>query len=171
MSQLIIQTKKLLNYKLWVNQLTFDAFSKIPQSELFKERQGTFKNILQTQHHIFVVDHIFQSHLTAARHSYSKRYTDEVPNLHQLQAQQTEIDKWYIEFINTLSEEELVGEIDFNYVVSGKADKMSRNDILHHLVTHNCYHNGHIRDMMYQLPFATDPLTTDYSVFLNSRNP
>ncbi|NRA21523.1 MAG: damage-inducible protein DinB [Oceanospirillaceae bacterium] len=166
-SELREQTKKLLKFKSWVNQLTFTALSKIPHDELLKERQGTFKSILQTQNHIYVVDHIFQSHLTSVSHPYSKRYTDEVPTLSDLQKSQREIDEWYIEYTNILTEEELLCEINFNYVVSGKKDTMSRNDILHHLVTHNCYHNGHLRDMMYHLPFETDPLTTDYNVFLN----
>ena len=137
--------------------------------ERLKERKGTFKSLMHTQHHIYVVDHIFQSHLTGTSHSYTKRYTDEVPDFIDLQVMQNEMDEWYVEYINTLTEAELLAEIDFKYVVSGNKGIMSRNDILHHLVTHNSYHNGHIRDMMYHLPFETDPLTTDYNVFLESR--
>ena len=110
-SELREQTKKLLKFKSWVNQLTFTALSKIPHDELLKERQGTFKSILQTQNHIYVVYHIFQSHLTSVSHPYSKRYTDEVPTLSDLQKSQREIDEWYIEYTNILTEEELLCEI------------------------------------------------------------
>jgi uncharacterized damage-inducible protein DinB len=166
MSALNQQIHKILKFKLWMNELTFSVLAELPETELLQERKGTFKSLIHTQNHIYVVDHIFKSHLTSVNHPYVKRYTDKTPPLNELREMQLDIDKWFIEYTNSLSEKELLNEISFNYVVSGEKDSMSRSDIVHHLVTHNSYHNGHLRDMMYHLSCVTGPLTTDYSVFL-----
>jgi uncharacterized damage-inducible protein DinB len=154
---------KLLKYKLWANEITFSALSKVSEDELYKVRETNFKNILLTLNHVYVVDDIFKSHLLSERHGYLSRNTETCPDFLDLWEQQKAIDQWYIDFFSDLKENCISKVIKFEFV-GGGIGEMSIVEIVFHIVNHGTYHRGFVSDMMYQIPVA--PPGNDLTVYL-----
>ena len=53
--------------------------------------------------------------------------------------------------------------VDFKFV-SGADGRMTRAEMILHVVQHASYHRGYVDDMMYQIP--VEPPSTDLNVFL-----
>ena len=155
--------KMLTHYKSWANDLSFSYVSKLPDSEQNKVRETTFKTMVSTLNHSYVVDAIFQSHLTSTEHAYTARNTPEHPPLLELWEKQKALNAWYIDYVSSVSEEKFFRQIEFEFVGGGKGI-MTPNEIILHLVNHCTYHSGFISDMMYQVP-AIVP-ANDLTVFL-----
>ncbi len=157
------QITKQLRYKAWANTVSFDALSQISVEELEKKRQTTFGSILFTLNHIYVVDDIFKSHLTGESHGYTFRNTESCPTIDVIQALQSQMDQWYLDYAGQLKQETLDQLVSFQYVGGGDG-AMTVYDILQHLVNHGTYHHGFVSDMMYQIPVI--PPANDYTVFI-----
>ncbi len=155
--------RKQLRYKKWANQVSFGALKSIPVSELQKQRETTFGNILFTLNHIYVVDDIFKSHLTGVSHGYTKRNTDHCPTLGEIERLQANMDRWLLDYLEQSSEQQVQELIRFEFIGGGQG-AMTVFDILQHLVNHGTYHHGFVSDMMYQIPVI--PPANDYPVFL-----
>ncbi len=153
----------LTKYKAWTNQLTFSTVSNLPDGEATKPRQTRFGNMVHTLNHVYVIDDIFKSHLLAIPHKYTARNTDTHPPVSVLWEKQKEMDQWYIDYVQHLSEDKFSEIVEFEFVDGGEG-AMSRADIILHVVNHGTYHRGLISDMMYQVP-TTIP-TNDFTVYL-----
>ena len=154
---------KFVKYKVWANEVTFSALSKISNAELYKTRDTNFKNILSTLNYVYVVDDIFKSHLLGEVHSYSSRNTEVCPNFSELWTQQKVIDQWYIGFVSKLEGQSYGEIVTFEFVGGGKGE-MSISEIIFHIVNHGTYHRGFVSDMMYQIP--STPPANDLTVYL-----
>lgn len=157
------ELSKLIAYKQWANQLTFESLSHLPEPELYKERETNFKTIVSTLNHVYVVDDIFKAHLTGTSHGYSARNTDVPLSLSELQHKQQVMDSLYVKFLVSLDESNLDNNITFEFVGGGEGN-MSVSDIVFHLVNHGTYHRGFVSDMMYQVPAI--PPANDLTVYL-----
>jgi uncharacterized damage-inducible protein DinB len=155
--------RMLARYNRWANEVFFKAVSALPPGEPTKPRQTLFKNIVHTLNHNYVIDCIFRAHLEGREHGYNARNTVEPPALDVLWDAQREIDSWYVEWSDRMSESELDEKISFTYVGGGDG-VMTRDQILMHLVNHTSYHRGFAADLFYQIP--AKPPTTDLTVFL-----
>lgn len=153
----------LARYNAWCSEEISRALLELPSEELYKERLTVFKNIILTYHHIFLVDDIFKSHLLGIEHGYTTRTPDQFPSLDVIIENKKTIDEWYISQIESWSESDLAEVINFNYV-GGQPGKMSRAEIILHVVNHSTYHRGMIVAMLYQIPFQ--PPVTDISVYV-----
>ena len=158
--------QKLIQYKNWANDLTFKSAFELPEAELTKPRKTNFGNILHTLNHVFVVDDIFRHHLLGQAHDYTSRNTETSPALAELWRRQQEMDTWYVDHIDGLSEEALSDVIQFTFV-GGGAGAMTREEIFLHIVNHATYHRGFVSDMMYQIPARLQ--ANDFPVFLRDR--
>ena len=141
----------LTHYKAWADELTYSAVAALPEEELTKIRETNFKTILHTLNHVYVVDDIFKAHLTGKTHNYTARNTKESSTLKELTRATKAMDDWYINLANSLTDLELSEIIEFEFVGGGNG-KMSRADIIIHIVNHATYHRGFVSDMMYQIP-------------------
>lgn len=83
--------------------------------------------------------------------------------MEELFAAQREMDNWYVDYANSISDRELGENVEFEFIGSG-AGRMTRRDIILHIVNHTTYHRGHAADILYHLNIS--PPTTDLPVFL-----
>lgn len=157
------KAQMLARYNAWANKLIFDAVAALPAGEATRERQTLFRNMVHTLNHNYVIDRIWQAHLEGRAHGYAARNTEEHPPLAELWRAQQEIDRWYLDWSSKLSAEQLEREVEF-VLVGGNSGRMSRADILLHVVNHTTYHRGFVADLFYQVPAR--PPTTDLPVFL-----
>lgn len=153
----------LTRYNAWANELIFDAVAALPEGEAVKPRRSVFRNIVHTLNHNYVIDRIFQAHLEGRAHGYTARNTAEHPPLAELWRAQQDIDRWYIDWSDAISEAALEEKVRFEFVGGGEG-VMTRGEILQHLVNHTSYHRGFVAQMMYDIPVR--PPTTDLTVYL-----
>jgi uncharacterized damage-inducible protein DinB len=73
-------------------------------------------------------------------------------------------DNWYLDYIAGLNAEQLTEILEFTFV-DGDLGRMSREEILAHLITHGGYHRGAVGRIMAQIAIA--PPRDIYSRFLH----
>ena len=103
--------------------------------------------------HIYVVDRIFMAHLRGEPHGYTATNTPETPALDALRAAARETDRWFVEQAGTLAPAELAETIDFMFT-DGQRGRMSREEMLAHVITHGSYHRGEVGQMLKRLSVA-----------------
>ena len=160
---LVATTKRLIKYKAWANEVTFSAVKSLPEAEATKERQTRFGSMIHTLNHAYVIDRIFKAHLEKKPHFYKARNTETHPTLDELWRSVKIIDRWYINYVFSLSETDLLEIVEFEFVDGGRG-AMSRSEIIIHIVNHGTYHRGFVSDMMYQIPVI--PPANDFTVYL-----
>jgi uncharacterized damage-inducible protein DinB len=155
--------KRLTGYKAWANEITFSAVNSLPEGEAIKERATRFRNMVHTLNHVYVIDCIFKAHLEKTTHPYTARNTEGYPLLEELWQAVKLVDQWYVDYAHSVSEQELLDIVNFQFV-DGGAGMMSRSEIILHVVNHGTYHRGLVSDMMYQVPAV--PPANDLTVYL-----
>ncbi|WP_232443182.1 DinB family protein [Burkholderia ubonensis] len=120
-------------------------------------------DMVHTLNHVYVVDDIFRHHLQGKKHTYTSRNTDHTPAVSDLWKAVQEMDRWYIDLVDTWSDADLAKAVHFEFVGGGEG-VMTREQIVLHVVNHATYHRGFVGDMMYQVPFA--PPSNDLPVFI-----
>ncbi|UEP37630.1 DinB family protein [Burkholderia ambifaria] len=155
--------RMLVRYKCWANGLTFKSVMDLPAGEAFRQRPTRFGNMVHTLNHVYVVDDIFRHHLQGKKHTYTSRNTDHTPAVSDLWKAVQEMDRWYIDLVDTWSDADLAKAVHFEFVGGGEGI-MTREQIVLHVVNHATYHRGFVGDMMYQVPFA--PPSNDLPVFI-----
>jgi uncharacterized damage-inducible protein DinB len=153
----------LLQYKAWANRIAFESVMAIPAEEALKPRVTTFKNMVHTLNHVYVVDDIFRHHLVGRRHSYSARNTELTPPLDELWARMQEMDRWYLDLVRGWQADDVSSMVHFEFV-GGGAGAMTKDEIILHLVNHSTYHRGFVGDMLKQVPYYWP--ANDLTVFL-----
>jgi len=157
------QASMLARYNAWANKLIFDAVAALPAGEATKPRQTLFKNMVHTLNHNYVIDRIFQAHLEGRDHGYGARNTPDHPPLAELWRAQQELDAWYVAWSDRVTPPQLDEVVPFTFVGGGEG-RMTRMQILTHLVVHTSYHRGFVADLFYQVPAR--PPTTDLTIYL-----
>ena len=155
--------RRLTRYNAWANREIFDAVAALPADEATRPRPSLFKNMVHTLNHNYVIDRIWQAHLEGREHGYAARNTPDHPPLGELWRLQQEVDRWYIDWSDRMSDAALEEEISFT-LIGGNRGVMTRGEILLHVVNHTSYHRGFVADLFYQVPAR--PPTTDLPVFL-----
>lgn len=152
----------LFKYKAWTNDELFGALNSLNDSAL------DMHPVIRTLNHIYVADCIFVANLQGTIHSYTATNTPETPNLTDLYLAVQTTDRWYIEYVASLNSEQLMEQIEFSFV-DGDFGKMSRQEMLMHVITHGGYHRGAVGKLLAQ---ATVPPPRDiYTRFLHETEP
>lgn len=159
--------RRLTRYNAWANKEIFDAVAALPGDEATRPRASLFRNMVHTLNHNYVIDRIWQAHLEGRDHGYTARNTPDHPPLAELWRLQQEIDRWYIDWSDRLTDAALDEEVTFS-LIGGNRGVMTRGEILLHVVNHTSYHRGFVADLFYQVPAR--PPTTDLPVFLREQS-
>jgi uncharacterized damage-inducible protein DinB len=155
--------KMLTRYKAWANELIFSMVGELPIEEATRQRATRFGNMIHTLNHVYVIDRVFQAHLQGRRHGYAARNTATHPPLAELLSAVRVLDKWYVDYADAATPEELDRTIHFEFIGGGNG-AMTCHEMLTHVVNHGTYHRGLVADMMYQA--GVTPAATDLPVFL-----
>jgi uncharacterized damage-inducible protein DinB len=122
-----------------------------------------FGSIVRTRNHTYAMDLVWKAHLEGQSHGFLTRRPQECPALSILDEHQSAVDAWSIGYASDLSAEQAGEALDFDFIGGGRG-RMTRQDILYHVVNHSTYHRGHVGDMMYNA--GIHPPTTDLRVYL-----
>jgi uncharacterized damage-inducible protein DinB len=156
--------KSLFQYKAWANENLFFTLKTLDETTHQAERHAAIRIL----NHIYVVDRIFAANLQGISHEHTATNTPETPTIDSLNASVRETDRWYLEYVAALSPQELSENIDFSFV-DGDPGRMSREEILAHIVTHGGHHRGAVGRILAQLSISSP--RDIYSGFLHASEP
>ncbi len=158
----------LFRFKAWSNQELFGSLQKA-ESTLTAE---TLQKAIRTLNHIYVVDGIFRGHLENRPHGYKTTNTDPLPSLDELQLNVADLDTWYVNYSQSVSAQAstqaLSDSIQFQFT-DGDQGRMSREEILLHVITHGANHRGQVGQMIKDANLT--PPRDLYTRFLHSTEP
>jgi uncharacterized damage-inducible protein DinB len=148
----------LFRFKAWANDELLNVLAK-PDAE--RRITGLAIKALS---HSYVVDRIFAAHMRRKTHSYTSANLSELPTLQELSADIRESDQEYIDYVSTLDRTQLAERIDFAFT-DGALGRMSREEMLMHVITHGIGHRGQVSAVM--LLNATVPAKDGFTTYLH----
>lgn len=154
---------QLVAYKQWATHLLHRALEKLPAFERERPRTIGFGSLLRTLHHQYAMDVVWRAHLRGEPHGYRTRDPQECPPFEALVTGQAELDAWYLAYAMAMLPAAADETVPFEFI-GGAPGRMTRTEILLHVVNHATYHRGHIAQMLND--DGIPPPTTDLPVFL-----
>src|SRR5215211_7576056 len=131
-SRTIVDTARTLTrYRMWADQLTFDAVQALPPGEATKERPTLFKTMIGTLNHNYLIDLVWQAHLEGRDHGFQARNVVLHESLSDLWRAQQAINQWYIDWTDRQSTQTLDETVHFTFI-GGERSSMTRGDMLLH---------------------------------------
>ena len=155
--------RSLFGYKSWANRELF-----VLLGGLAPEHADQMHTCIRTLNHIYVVDRIFKAHLSGEARPFDATNTKSTPDLAQLQAEVAATDAWYEQYVAGVSSSGLAEVIDFEFT-DGDSGRMSREEILLHVITHGGYHRGNVGQVLKSISVA--PPRDLYTKFLHQSEP
>jgi uncharacterized damage-inducible protein DinB len=156
--------KSLLAYQAWANDELLESLAGLDPRLHGRERHAA----LRLMNHIHVVSRIFAAHLTGKAHGYDSDNTVATPEPAELRAAAGETDRWYIGYLEAVSERELAEPVGFTFT-DGDKGCMTRQEMLTHVVLHGSYHRGEVGRILADAGL-TPPWDT-YAVHLHRGEP
>ncbi|MDR7333217.1 DinB family protein [Roseateles asaccharophilus] len=105
---------------------------------------------IRTLNHIHTVDRIFAAHLRGEPHGFEASNTAATPTLDELRDSVAEVDGWYVDYVRGLAPEQFEEVLSFRFT-DGDAGRMSREEILAHVIHHGSHHRGNVGMLMKQI--------------------
>jgi uncharacterized damage-inducible protein DinB len=132
------------------------------------EHANALHSAIRTLNHIYVVDRIFRAHLLGEPHGYIDTNTDNTPTLGELHFAAAETDTWYEQYSATITPSQLQESISFRFT-DGDTGRMTREEMLAHIITHGAYHRGNVGQILKSISVA--PPRDLLTKFLHLREP
>jgi uncharacterized damage-inducible protein DinB len=147
--------QRLFRYKAWANDQLLTALAKLGDNSPITTLA------IKALSHAYIVDRIFLAHLQGIDHAFNSVNLTQMPSLHSLSDDIRASDQEYLEYIWDLSCDSLRQEVDFAFT-DGARGRMSREEILMHVIIHGAGHGGQVSAVMLlnSVPPATDGFTT-----------
>lgn len=147
----------LFRYKAWANDDLLTVLARL----------GAWRRLTLTRlaikalSHSYVVDRIFAAHLQRKAHPYTSANLSELPTLDDLAADIRRSDQEYIKYVSGLDRDALAERVDFVFT-DGVPGRMSREEMLMHVINHGTGHRGQVSALMLlnAVPPAKDGFTT-----------
>lgn len=129
----------LFRYKASANRELFASLAALEVEVQTPE----YRAALRVLNHAYIVDCIFVANLQKRVHCYSASWAAKAPALGELSNAVREIDQWYLDYIPQLTSDALEEVLTFAFT-DGAPGRMSREEMLAHVVTHGGYHRGEV---------------------------
>jgi uncharacterized damage-inducible protein DinB len=149
---------RLFQHKAWANDRLLSALAELG------EESAVTQLAIKALSHSYVVDRIFAAHLRRTDHSYSSANPSDMPALVDLSADMRCSDREYVDYVSGLDCDDLAERIDFTFT-DGAAGRMSREEMLMHVITHGAGHRGQISAVM--LLNSLSPVRDGFTTYLH----
>jgi len=148
----------LFEHKAWCNRGLVAALRAAP-AEADRRQMAV---ILFTLDHTSIVDQIFKARLTGVEHGFAAVVAQSFPELEALGRTLAETDAWYLDYAGRVTPQALAEEVEFTFVADGEPGRMTRGEILAHVITHSASHRGGVGKMLegLQVRGASDMMTS-----------
>lgn len=159
----IVTLKSLFAYKAWADTELLALLATLPST-----RAEQLRTCVRTLNHIHVVDRLFRAYLSQEPRPFDATNTKETPTLEQLAREVTTTDAWYVEYVANLAEPELSEVVAFTFT-DGDTGRMTREEILLHVLTHGGYHRGNVGQVLKSI--SVNPPRDLYTKYLHVSEP
>ncbi|KQW35130.1 DinB family protein [Rhizobacter sp. Root404] len=156
--------QSLFRQKATISQAFFDVVGQLDAEAHATERHA----IVRLLNHIHVVDRIFAAHLRGEAHGYAATNTPETPELDALREAVRASDQGYLELVDALTPPQLAQAVDFAFT-DGQHGRMTREEMLGHVLTHGSYHRGEVGQMLKRI--AAAPPRELFTAYLHRAEP
>jgi len=148
----------LFEHKAWCNRRLAEALAAAPADADRLE----MSIVLLTFEHTWRVDRVFKARLEGAAPDLDAVVGARRPDIAELAAEMAELDAWYLDYARRVTPAELETEVVFNYVSDPDEGRMTKGEILAHVITHGASHRGAVGKMLERLGVAgaSDMVTT-----------
>ncbi len=148
----------LFEHKAWCNRRLVEALRRVPGDV----DRMPFNTMLVLLGHTSIVDQIFKARLTGKKHGFKAVVANEIPDLERLACTLAETDAWYLDYVKGVPADELDEAVEFDFVSDDDRGRMTKAEILAHIIAHGVSHRGAIGKMMETLKIsgAPDMVTT-----------
>jgi len=148
----------LFEHKAWCNARLAEALRAAPTDVDLRQ----WAVILFTFDHTNIVDRIFKARLMGEEPDIASTVATAWPDLDALTEAMAETDAWYLDYVRGVTAAELESLVEFAFVDDGAPGRMTKGDMLAHVITHGASHRGAIGKMLEALgvPGASDMVTT-----------
>ena len=146
--------QRLFQYKAWANDGLLTALARL-------DRETPITGLaIKALSHSYIVDRIFAAHMRRTTHTYTSANSGEMPTLDELSADIRKSDREYIDYVSALDRDQLAERIDFAFT-DGAPGRMSREEMLMHVITHGIGHRGQVSAviLLNSVPPAKDGFT------------
>jgi uncharacterized damage-inducible protein DinB len=153
--------RHLYRYKAWANVELLTTLARLgPLRRLTVTRLA-----IKALSHTYVVDRIFAAHLQRKTHTYKSANLSKLPKLNDLAADIRASDQEYIKYVSELDPAALSESIDF-FFTDGAPGRMSREEMLIHVINHGTGHRGQVSALM--LLSAATPARDGFTSYLHA---
>ena len=151
----------LFEHKAWCNRELIAALRAAPDDV---DRMGMAIALLTLEHTAFV-DQAFKARLCGEEPALTSVVGGRPPKVDDLGARMSETDAWYLDYAGRVSPEELETPVAFKFISDDDEGRMTKGQILAHVITHSASHRGAIGKMLETMNVrgASDMVTTFYS--------
>jgi uncharacterized damage-inducible protein DinB len=149
---------RLFAYKAWADDALLTALATL------EEEHPVMPLAIKALAHTHVVDRIFAAHLRQTPHPYASANLERLPTLETLAAAIRATDRDYIDYVSGLDAAQLAERIDFTFT-DGAPGRMSREEMLMHVIAHGVGHRGQVSAVM--LLNALAPASDGFTTYLH----
>jgi uncharacterized damage-inducible protein DinB len=151
--------QRLFRYKAWANDQLLTALAELGDASPITELA------IKALSHTYVVDRIFAAQLRGRSHGYTSANLSEMPTLAALSADIRASDAEYLDHVSAPGGAELAERLDFTFT-DGRPGRMSREEMLLHVITHGVGHRGQISAVM--LLNGKSPVIDGFTTYLHN---
>jgi uncharacterized damage-inducible protein DinB len=151
--------QRLFRYKASANDELLRALS------ILGAESPITKLAIKALSNTYVVDQIFAAHLRRKQHGYASANLSQMPTLEELSEDLRRSDREYSEYVSSLDRHQLAEPIDFAFT-DGAPGRMSREEMLMHVITHGVGHRGQVSAVM--LLNSVTPVSDGFTTYLHS---
>jgi uncharacterized damage-inducible protein DinB len=150
--------QRLFRHKVWANDELLTALARLGGDSRITGLA------IKALSHIYVVDRIFAAHMRRQAHAYTSANLSALPTLEVLSANTRTSDQEYVDYVSTLDRGQLTERIDFVFT-DGAPGRMSREEMLMHVITHGIGHRGQVSAVM--LLNSISPAKDGFTTYLH----
>ncbi|MGY4514797.1 DinB family protein [Lysobacter sp. HA18] len=153
----------LFSFKAWADAESLAALAALPPMHAEQLHAS-----LRTLNHVHVVDRLFRARLSGEMPPFDATNTTSTPWLDELRRDIEATDTWFVAYVSQLSDEDAAAVLAFEFT-DGDTGRMTREEILLHLITHGGYHRGNVGQILKSIGVA--PPRDVYTGFLHASEP
>lgn len=133
----------LFEFKRWIDAELYRSLCALPV-----ERRREIIIPIFTLDHAMRVDSVFRARLEGKPEPFDLIVSNTMPDLDALARSVADNDEWFVRYVRDVTEGELSESIAFDFVSDGDKGRMTRGEMLAHVLTHNQSHRGGVGKML-----------------------
>jgi uncharacterized damage-inducible protein DinB len=151
----------LFQYNLWADLRTLDACASLTSEQFTRNLGSSFGSVRDTLAHLYGAEWVWNERIQGRSPTALVSGTM-FPDLNSVRARLEEMDRYYIDFVSRLSQQDLDRVIHYKGL-TGDAFSNPLWQTLHQLTNHASYHRGQAVTLLRQL--GVKPVSTDLILF------